>query len=54
MSRDNPTPEELDKLSNGMAGKPRCDQCGAKCANFSALVNHLRTAHPDGGSTNHG
>ena len=44
-----PTPEELDKLSNAMLGKPKCEICGRKCRNFTALVTHLKTNHPDGG-----
>lgn len=43
-----PTPEELDQLSNKMLGKPRCDQCGRKCSNFTALVQHKKDQHPDG------
>ena len=43
-----PTPEELDRLSNAMLGKPRCDQCGQKCPSFTALVQHKKDQHPDG------
>lgn len=44
-----PTPEEIDRLSDAMLGKPKCDQCGKKCKNFSALVAHLAEAHPGNG-----
>lgn len=44
-----PTPEELDKLSNAMLGKPKCEHCGQKCRNFSALVSHLKARHPNEG-----
>lgn len=44
-----PTPEELDKIADAMLGKPRCDQCGERCKNFSALVEHLADTHPNNG-----
>jgi hypothetical protein len=45
-----PTPEELDRISNGMLGKPKCEKCKTRCANFTALVQHLKDAHPEDGS----
>lgn len=44
-----PTPAELDRISNAMLGKPKCDQCGQKCKNFTALVAHLTDVHPKNG-----
>lgn len=46
-----PTPAELDRLANALLGKPKCDQCGERCPNFTALVTHLKDAHPNGGDT---
>jgi len=44
-----PTGDELDKIADGMLGKPKCDQCGERCRNFSALVQHLKDEHPGNG-----
>lgn len=44
-----PTPEEIDKLSDAMYGKPKCGTCGERCASFTALVQHLKDAHPGDG-----
>jgi hypothetical protein len=41
-----PTPNELDRITNAMLGKPRCGECGRKCRNFTALVDHMRDEHP--------
>lgn len=41
-----PTPNELDRIANAMLGKVRCGECGRKCRNFTALVDHLRDEHP--------
>jgi hypothetical protein len=51
MSKNNPTPAELDAISNAMLGKPKCDQCGARPGSFTDLVQHLKDAHPGSGST---
>ena len=54
MTRDQPTPEELDDLTHAMLGKVKCDQCGARPKNFTALVQHLKDKHPGGGDTKSG
>lgn len=45
-----PTPEEIDRLADGMLGKPKCGKCGQRCKNFTAFVQHLKDAHPEDGS----
>lgn len=44
-----PTNEELDQIANGMLGKPKCGECGARVKNFTALVQHLKDVHPGSG-----
>lgn len=46
MSNGNPTPEELDALSNQMLGKPKCSKCSSTFAKFTDLVEHKKnTGH---------
>lgn len=46
--------DPLDKLSDKMLRKPKCDYCSYRPKNFSDYVQHLKDAHPEGGSTDSG
>lgn len=42
----NLTPAELDKISNKMLGKTKCERCNATFPKFTALVEHKKkTGH---------
>lgn len=51
MSWKNPEEDPLDKLSNAILRKPKCDHCPYRPKNFTDYVEHLKKEHPDGGST---
>lgn len=46
MTKNEPTPDELDALSNKMLRTKRCPDCGTKISGgFTGLVQHLKDAH---------
>lgn len=45
------TPEELDALSNKMLKPNECTECGERPETFTAMVDHLKSAHPENGDT---
>jgi hypothetical protein len=46
MRNGNPTPEELDRLSNQMLGKSKCGTCRTTFNKFTDLVEHKKnTGH---------
>lgn len=50
MSKDNPTPEELDKLSDALL-KPDAKNPDGSRMSFTEYVEHLKTTNPEGGDT---
>lgn len=48
MSRENPTPEELDKLANAML-KPDAKNPDGSRMSFTEYVEHLKETNPEGG-----
>lgn len=46
MSNGNPTPEDLDKLTDAVMGKVWCSKCATEFPKFTALVEHKKkTGH---------
>ena len=46
MTKDQPTPEELDRLTDAVLGKVRCGGCKMRFEKFSDLVDHKQvTGH---------
>lgn len=46
--------DPIDKLSDKMLRKPKCDYCSYRPKNFTDYVQHLKEKHPEGGSTDSG
>lgn len=46
-----PTPDELDKMSNKILRKSKCDYCSYRPKNFTDYVAHLKAKHPENGDT---
>lgn len=53
MTKDNPTPEELDKLSDALL-KPDATNPDGSRMSFTEYVEHLKETNPEGGSTKSG
>ncbi len=45
----NPDEDPLDKMSNKILRKPKCDYCPYRPKNFTDYVAHLKSKHPENG-----
>ena len=51
MGWKNPNDDPLDKLSDAILRKPKCDYCSYRPKNFTDYVAHLKAKHPENGDT---